>query len=149
MLLEGQRSKILLTREEQCRLKSRAIWLRVGDENTKFFQNYARGRKNANTIWKLKDEEGREANYFENLSQMGISHFKKLFPRQAATSLAEVIRTTQSFPCYVDDEDVVELMGEVMKKEVENIIKSMARNKILGPDGWIVELFQQFFEQIG
>lgn len=54
LLLESQRNQILLDREEELRLKSRAIWLKVGDENTRFFHNYAKGRKNSNKIWKLK-----------------------------------------------------------------------------------------------
>ena len=66
-MLEKQRSQILLDREEEWRLKSRAIWLLTGDENTKKFHNFAKDRRTMNTIWKLKDEEGREANTFESL----------------------------------------------------------------------------------
>eukprot|EP00253_Pinus_taeda_P028876 PITA_28876 len=51
MNLESQKAKILLEKEEQWRLKSRAIWLQVGDGNTKFFHNFANGRKASNTIW--------------------------------------------------------------------------------------------------
>jgi len=75
LLLEKHRDQILLAREEEWRLKSRAIWLKAEDENTRFFHNYAKGRKNSNTIWKLKNEEGREANTFEELSILGRNHF--------------------------------------------------------------------------
>ena len=51
--LEGRRNTLLLEKEEAWRLKSRAIWLECGDENTKFFHAYARGRKVENTIWSL------------------------------------------------------------------------------------------------
>eukprot|EP00253_Pinus_taeda_P001820 PITA_01820 len=40
--LDQGRDKILKEREETWKLKSRAIWLHVGDENTNFYQNYAK-----------------------------------------------------------------------------------------------------------
>ena len=53
-LLESNRKKILKEREEVLRLKRRAIWMECGDENTKFFQAFFKGRKQQNTIWELK-----------------------------------------------------------------------------------------------
>jgi len=49
--LEGIKKGLLEKEEAKWKLKNRAIWLAEGDENTKFFQNYARHRKNTNTIW--------------------------------------------------------------------------------------------------
>ena len=40
------------------RLKSRAVWIALGDANTKFFQKYAFARRNVNAIWDIDDEEG-------------------------------------------------------------------------------------------
>eukprot|EP00253_Pinus_taeda_P002268 PITA_02268 len=147
--LEKSREKILLDKEEEWRLKSRAIWLKAGDENTKFFHNYVKGRKNANTIWKLKDPEGREASSFEALSNMGKNHFKSLFSDPGGVSLAEIIRTAQYFPRFVEGEEAEDLFREVTKEEVESIIKSMAKDKSPSPNGWTVELFIHFFELIG
>ena len=38
--LEGRRNTLMLEKEEAWRLKSRAIWLEVGDDKTKFFHAY-------------------------------------------------------------------------------------------------------------
>eukprot|EP00253_Pinus_taeda_P036400 PITA_36400 len=149
LLLEKQRNKILLDKEEEWRLKSRAIWLKAGDENTKFFHNYAKGRKNENTIWKLKDRDGREATSFEELSSLGKNHFQSLFSDQGGITLAEVIRVAQCFPRFVEDEEDGNLVEEVTKEEVEAVVKSMAKDKIPGPDGWTIELFNHFFDEIG
>eukprot|EP00253_Pinus_taeda_P030883 PITA_30883 len=147
--LENQRSKILLMQEEEWRQKSRAIWLKAGDENTKFFHNYAKGRKSANTIWKLRDTDGSEASSFEDLSRMGKMHFQNLFTAQGGITLAEIIRTAQSFPRFVDEEEAENLMEVVTKEEVEHVLKSMAKDKSPGPDGWTSELFNHFFDLIG
>eukprot|EP00253_Pinus_taeda_P026726 PITA_26726 len=146
---EGRRDQILLAREEEWRLKSRAVSLKARDENTKFFHNYAKGRKNSNTIWKLKNEEGEEANTFEELSILGRNHFQNLFADQGEITIAEVIRTAQCFPRFVEEEEAESLMNEVTKEEVECFIKSMAKYKSPSSDGWTTELFQHFFDQIG
>lgn len=57
--MKVERNRILKDIEEKWRLKSRAIWLEVGDENSKFFQNYAKGMRNTNTIWEMKEGDGR------------------------------------------------------------------------------------------
>eukprot|EP00253_Pinus_taeda_P028145 PITA_28145 len=147
--LEKLKNQILLAKEEEWRLKSREIWLKAGDENTSFFHNYAKWRKSANTIWSLKAEDGREAKTFEALSSLGVKHFQSLFKNQGEITLAEVIQTAQCFHRYVEEEEADHLMDPVTKEEVESVIKSMAKEKSPGPDGWSVELFSHFFEQIG
>lgn len=69
--LEKNRGELLQAREEEWRQKSRALWLHNRDENTKFFQAYAKGRKLANTIWGLKDQSGRQLSSFEDLARLG------------------------------------------------------------------------------
>ena len=56
--LQGRRNSILLDKEETWRLKSKDIWLECGDENTKFFHAFTRGRKASNTIWSLLYVQG-------------------------------------------------------------------------------------------
>jgi hypothetical protein len=74
------------------RLKSRATWLEKGDENTKFFQAYAKGNNLSNTIWCLKDIQGRDVNSFEGLSNLGSQYFKALFQDDRRVKLAEIVR---------------------------------------------------------
>eukprot|EP00253_Pinus_taeda_P015727 PITA_15727 len=147
--LEKLKSQILLAKEEEWRLKSRVIWLKAGDENTSFFHNYAKGRKSVNTIWNLKNEEGREAKTFESLSALGQNHFQNLFADQGEVTIAEVIKTAQCFPRYVEEEEAEDLLRPVTKEEVESVIKSMEKEKSPGPGGWTIELFLHFFELIG
>ena len=101
--LEGRRNTLLLVREEAWRLKSRAIWLECGDDNTKKIHAYARGRKVANTIWSLQDEEGTSHVYFEEKARCGVNHFQHLFKAPLQASIEEVIRLAQMFPRFVDE----------------------------------------------
>eukprot|EP00253_Pinus_taeda_P008500 PITA_08500 len=62
--LENQRNNILKGRDESTRLRSRAIWLKAGDENSRFFHNFAKGRRVANTIWNIPLPEGGQADTY-------------------------------------------------------------------------------------
>ena len=61
------------------RLKSRAIWLQCGDENTKKFQAFAKGRKFSNSIWELSSAEGEPVSSFDGMADMGVKYFGDLF----------------------------------------------------------------------
>lgn len=73
-----RRSQILRDREDSWRLRSRAIWLKEGDENSKFFHRFANGRKAINTIWELKDEQGHQVSNQGELAHLASSHFKNI-----------------------------------------------------------------------
>eukprot|EP00253_Pinus_taeda_P035349 PITA_35349 len=109
--LEKLQNQILLAKEEEWRLKSRAISLKSGDENTIFFHNF------------VKDS--------------------------GEATIAEVIRTAQCFPRFIEEEEAEELSTPVSKEEVEAVMKNMAKDKSPGPDGWTIELFLHFFDLIG
>ena len=91
-----------MEKEETWRLKSRAIWLECGDDNTKFFHAYARGRKVANTVWSLKDDLGSVHDTLEGMAALGVEHFKNLYKAPIQATFAEVIRTAQVFLAFVD-----------------------------------------------
>jgi hypothetical protein len=126
-------------------LKSRAIWLKSGDENTKFFQAYAKGRKCSNTIWHLKDQDGNQENTFEGMSRIGKKYFQELFRAENQATIEEVVRMAQYFPRFANDEDNRMLMEEVTIEELKEVMRSFQKDKSPGPDGWTIEFFSGFF----
>ena len=96
--LEKHKERILMEREETWRLKSRAIWLQAEDDNMKFFQNYAKGRKVSNTIWNLPLPDGGVADTFNKLSLLGTSLFQNLYKPPQGSNLANIIQVARHFP---------------------------------------------------
>lgn len=133
--MQKRQNQILLDKEEERRLKSKAIWLKSGDENTSFFHNYAKGRKSVNTIWSLKDQEGWEVSSFSDLSGLGQRHFQRIFSDPGEATIAEVMRTAQCFPRFVEEEEADELSIPVSKEEDEATMKLMDKDKSPGLDG--------------
>ena len=138
VLLEGRRNSLLLAKEETWRLKSRAIWLMSGDDNSKFFHAYVKGRKSANTIWSLRDDAGLEHTSFEDKARCGVAHFENLFKAPNHASIAEVIRMAQMFPRFVDEEGNRFLMRETSEEELKAVLQSFQKDKSPGPDGWTI-----------
>ena len=96
--LEANIIKILKEGEEFLRLKSRSIWMECGDDNTKFFQAFAKGRKQQNTIWELKNSNNETATSFEDLAGLRKSYFENKFKAEQQATIAEVIQLSQFFP---------------------------------------------------
>ena len=122
--LQGRRNTLLLEKEETWRLKSKALRLACGDENTIFFHAYAKGRKALNTIWCLEDDRGRIREYFEELAETGVEHFQNLFKAPVGAHIEEIIQVAQVFPRFVGEKENNSLMEEVSEEELKAALQS-------------------------
>jgi hypothetical protein len=122
--LEGKKRDILLEKEKEWRLESRAIWLQVGDENSKFCHCYSNDRKNINFIWNINKVNNRRATNFKDIGDGGVNYFFTLFKEDSWATIVEVIRLSNSFPSFVNNADNLELMKEVGKYKLLQILQS-------------------------
>jgi hypothetical protein len=74
-----KRQEFLAYEETKWCLKSRALWLKEGDGNTKFFHNYACQCKQANTIWEVKNSRGEMVSSFDEIVVAGKDFYSDLF----------------------------------------------------------------------
>jgi len=146
---EKKKRQFLKEQEETWREINKAIWLKSGVENTKKVQAFAKGRKTRNTIWSLLDEEGREVSSFQKLAQLGKTHLQNLFQAPNETNITEIICTTRYFPQFVNEDTSRTLMEEVSEDELKVVLHSFQKSKSLGPDGWNIEFFLEFYNLLG
>ena len=90
--MEEIKRSLLAKREAEWKFKSRAIWLAEGNENTIFFQNYAKHRTSINTIWEIKNQKGFIARSFKEIAEEGRKHFDSLFHETTKGNNAEILR---------------------------------------------------------
>jgi hypothetical protein len=76
-LLEEERNKLLVAEEELWRQRSRALWIKSGDQNTKFFHQFASYRRNHKHIWEVIDDHGKVHFGQEALKTEATRYFKK------------------------------------------------------------------------
>jgi hypothetical protein len=80
--LEQSRNKYLKEKEELWRQRSRAIWIKSGDQNTKFFHNFANFRRNHKFVWEIRDELGILHSGQEDLKAEATKYFNFFFKEQ-------------------------------------------------------------------
>jgi hypothetical protein len=131
--LEKRRRAILAEREAQWRLKSRALWLACGDENTKFFQAFSKGRKMTNTIWSLRNQRGEEVKNHNELAKLGTEHFKELYSAQEETSIAEIIKVARLFPRFIDEDEAKPLSASGHRQRTDRSVTLFSKRKESGP----------------
>lgn len=77
--LKHREKKILMMEESTWRLTSRALWLKEGDQNTKFFHRYANFRRNINSIWQITDLDGHISQTQEEISDVVVNFFQNTY----------------------------------------------------------------------
>lgn len=65
--------------EEYWRQRSRVLWLSLGDKNSGYFHAVSKNRKRRNAITVLEDSEGTPVFKEEQIGQVVVSYFQKLF----------------------------------------------------------------------
>lgn len=148
-LYEHKKEELLLQETKEWRLKSRAIWVSHGDGNSKLFHSYASHRRNTNAIWELKDGTGNLINGHDALQAAVMEHFGRLYNNTEPTDLLQQLRIVRLYPSFVSQRDAEQIGKAVNLEEIELALKSFARDKSLGPDGWTVEFFLHFFDLMG
>jgi hypothetical protein len=79
--MELERNNILRGVEEQWRLRSRAIWLESGDNNTKFFHNYASHSRIRKHVWEITDGNGIKISEQGALKEEAVHYISKISTR--------------------------------------------------------------------
>jgi hypothetical protein len=75
-----------------------------------------------------------------------VEYFTNIFKAQCETSIAEILQISQLFPSFVEQEDNKDLMAEVSKGELLEVVHSFQKDKSLGPDGWPIEFYLVLYD---
>lgn len=70
-----------------------------------------------------------------------VHHFQNFLTGPNIDMEDNINRITQHIPQLVSRDHNLAILREIMKSDLEDVIEGLAKNKALGPDGFIVELF--------
>jgi hypothetical protein len=100
--LESERNKLLKEQEEWWRSKSRAIWVKSGDQNNKFFHQFATQRRNSKFIWEIADSAGTLLNNQKDIAAESLKYFKNFFMSPPEVITEDQIRVVKNYPKMVE-----------------------------------------------
>jgi len=121
-------------------------WLKHGDRNSGFFQNFASNRRRKNMIKFLIDDHGVRHEDAVNMKSIVQSYFESLYTSEVnqlrLEDLADVGR-------QVSNEMNNELMAPFTREEVKAALFSIGDLKAPGPDGLHAIFFKRFWNMLG
>ncbi|KAK1276199.1 hypothetical protein QJS04_geneDACA000806 [Acorus gramineus] len=129
---------IFLQEEEYRRQRSRALWLKSGDGNSKFFHRTANSRRRQNLITSVMEGDFNMETKEDIENHIG-NHFRSFFRKDSSW-----------LPVWHDDSlpQLSEIQRLVLDapftEEVKTAVLAMEGDKAPGPGGFSVKFFQQF-----
>ncbi|KAL5545701.1 hypothetical protein UlMin_005388 [Ulmus minor] len=134
--------------ERYWKQKSKDLWLKCGDKNSKFFHQKASARKSKNTITGLIDQNGQWCEKEEGLAHIIESYFKSLFTSSSpsATNFDQVLDT-------IETKITPQLNGQLEQtfeaEDVRTAVFQMAPTKSPGADGMSAIFYHKFWPIVG
>lgn len=132
--------------EEILKQRSKIMWLKEGDRNSKFFHHRLQQRKKRNLIESIIDTSGMVYTGAEDISSCFKNYFVDLF----SGSFVPIPDSFLLSPCKKVSKDMnSRLCRSCSSKEVWEALNNIDQNKAPGPDGYTSGFYQKHWEWIG
>ena len=122
--------------------RSRLLWARQGDKNTKYFQSCAMKRYRKNLIEGVKDGEGLWRDHVEEIAPLFVVHYNTLFSSSKHNGFSRVLKYV---PTVITDEMNSSLSHAFEASEVHVALQQMIPLKAPGSDGKCPLFYQHFW----
>eukprot|EP00253_Pinus_taeda_P028466 PITA_28466 len=126
--------------------KSRVLWLKEGEQNTKNFHRSAIDYRNANKILELKNDEGGILRNHNDISVLLSNHFSNIAQEPNVNREAAIQEITNAIPRLITEEQNWSLRKKITMEEVEEAVRSMPNDKAPGPDGFTINFYKACWE---
>ncbi|XP_060972201.1 uncharacterized protein LOC133038159 [Cannabis sativa] len=135
-------AEILTQKEIFWRQRSKQLWLKEGDHNSKYFHAAAKTRKRNNQINSLRNDSGNMVGWDDGIQEVMEGYFQQLFT-PTVTSWNQVI---DCIPTTITPVQNMHISAPVEESEVKKALFQMHPDKSSGPDGMSPGFYQKFWD---
>ncbi|XP_060970043.1 uncharacterized protein LOC115713657 [Cannabis sativa] len=145
LMVWGQDYTVYTQREVFWRQRSKQLWLREGDQNSKFFHAKATARKKNNSINSLLNNSGVWVDWEGGLSDVIIDYFSDIFT-STSSNFDPVVSGIRPTITSVQNDS---LLQQVTPEEIKKALFQMHPDKSPGPDGMTPGFYQKYWDVVG
>lgn len=134
----------LLDKESRMWLqRSKVLWAKNGDQNSKYFHRRATQRYRKNSIVNIRNSEGHWCSDMEEVTATLVDYYRDLFTSSQPPQHNETLNSIQNI---ITEDMNSQLSAQFMAWEVKEAIKQMASLKVSGLDGMPPLFFSELLE---
>lgn len=135
---------LLQVEEEDWKQRSRVQWLKLGDQNSKFFAAMTRERKSTNSIYRMMGGDGTLMVTRTDMERKCLEYFQDLYQERDE----RLERAPRNFARTVTQEQNQELTRVPDREEIKGVVMRLNADKSPGPDGFNGAFFRAFWDLI-
>lgn len=147
--LNSKLNDLLIKEEIFWRQKSREVWLKAGDRNSKFFHNSTKARRECNKISCLKVGDGSLIEDLDEIKFSAVNYFQNLLNDWEGSNWKVQNTFLQFIPKLITQEQSNSLNAKFTEEEVKKAVFEMQPEKAPGPDGFPAGFFQKCWHFLG
>jgi hypothetical protein len=99
-------------------------------------------------LWEVSNELDQVHSGQEAIKSEVMRYFSSFYKETEHNRIEEHIVAVRLYPRIVSAEDVTTLEKPCTVEEILEFLKGFTKDKSLGPDGWTVEFFLNFFDLV-
>ena len=139
--LQNELNEWLYRSEVLWRQKSRELWLKEGDKNSRFFHLSTIVRRRRYSIEAVKDNAGDWVTEPKEIRNVFLENFKILFSEEEVETPQQLDDLVN--PCISDVENQL-LCSIPSLEDIKNTLFQMSDLKSLGPNGFLVLFYKEY-----